>query len=126
MVRCLPWSKNLNRRKRVADNGRDLVKTVKGMLRKNATDSSGVFTANWRMFSSMQRAALVNMIHKIVPQLEGISEGEWLTDWFLKKYIDQRVADTKRPEKGEKKTKRNRKGKLVIVVNHFYSNHNHL
>jgi hypothetical protein len=55
------------------------------------------------MFSSMQRAALVTIIHKIVPQLEGISEGEWVTDWFLKKYIDQRVADTKGPEKGEKK-----------------------
>ena len=74
----------------------------------------------------MQRAALVTTIHKMVPQLEGVSEGEWVADWFLKKYIDQRVADTKRPEKGEKKTKRKRKGKLVIVVNHFYSNYNHL
>jgi hypothetical protein len=107
-------------------NGHDLVMAVKGMLGKIATDSSGIFSANWRMLSSMQRAALVNTIHKMVPQLEGISEGEWVTDWFLKKYIDQRVADTKRPEKGEKKTKRNRKGKLVIVVNHFYSNYNHL
>ena len=66
------------------------------------------------MLSPVQRAALVSLIHQVVPRLEGISEGEWVTDWVLKKL---RVADTKRPEKGEeKKREKGRVGRDRVLI----------
>jgi len=65
-------------------------------ITKYATDSSGDFSTNWKLMSSTQRASLVRYVHEKEPRLEGVFEGEWATDWVLKKLIDQRVADAKR------------------------------
>jgi hypothetical protein len=79
-----------------SDNGRDIIKVVKPIITKYATDSSGNFSTNWKLMSSTQRASLVRYVHEKEPRLEGVFEGEWATDWVLKKLIDQRVADAKR------------------------------
>jgi hypothetical protein len=65
----------------------------------------------------------VRYVHEKEPRLEGVFEGEWATDWVLKKPIDQRVADAKRVGGSAHKRKRGtdgkRKGKkmskLVVV-----------
>ncbi|KAN0079448.1 hypothetical protein V8E54_004662 [Elaphomyces granulatus] len=40
------------------DNGRDIIKVVKPIITKYATDSSGNFSTNWKLMSSTQRASL--------------------------------------------------------------------
>jgi len=92
-----------------ADSGRRVIRLVKPIIAKHATDSSGKFTMTWKMLSSTQRATLVRFVSDAEPRLEGLFEGEWATDWVLKKLIDQRVSDAKRL--GGKKRKRKDGGK---------------
>jgi hypothetical protein len=114
-----------------ANSGSRIIKLAKPIITKHATDSSGRFTKNWRMLSSTQRATLVRFVSDAEPRLEGVFEGEWATDWVLKKLIDQRVSDAKRSGPGAKKRKRKdagkeKKSKLVIIVNntyYLYTNH---
>ena len=46
--------------------------------------------------TSLEKAGLVEVVHRRKPWLERHFQGGWATDWVLKKLIDQRVADKKR------------------------------
>jgi hypothetical protein len=62
-----------------SDNGFRLIKLVKPVITKHATDGSGVFRKNWKNLTSTQQATLVGLVHDVEPQLVEQFEGGWAT-----------------------------------------------
>ncbi|OXV07285.1 hypothetical protein Egran_04950 [Elaphomyces granulatus] len=81
------------------EKGRGIIKILKPIIRKNATDENGVFSSNWKGMTSIQQAALGKAVHEREPWMLRHFEGGWATDWALKKMIDQRVFDRTRRQK---------------------------
>jgi hypothetical protein len=84
------------------ERGHGLIEKIKPIITKHATDENGEFNRNWKDLTALEKASLVEIVHKREPLLERHFQGGWATDWALKKSIDQRVADRKRRQKCNK------------------------
>jgi len=67
-----------------SDNGRDVIKLIKPIIAKYATDSSGNFRTNWKLLSSSRRAALVRYDMRRSLGWRGFSRGNGPRIWSLR------------------------------------------